>query len=75
MNREMALAEWRRAGKALGAAGVLLQSGHQEDSVSRSYYAILHAAKSALFVHDIATSSHAAVRQRLKSRRFRQGMR
>ena len=30
--------------------------------MSRSYYAILHAAKSALFVHDIATSSHAAVR-------------
>lgn len=62
MNREMALAEWRRAVKALGAAEVLLQSGHQEDSVSRSYYAILHAARSALFVHDIATSSHAAVR-------------
>ena len=62
MNREMTLAEWRRAVKALGAAEVLLQAGYREDSVSRSYYAILHAAKSALFVHDIATSSHAAVR-------------
>ena len=62
MNREMAAAEWLRAVKALGAAEVLLHSGYREDSVSRSYYAILHAAKSALFVHDVATSSHAAVR-------------
>ena len=30
--------------------------------MSRSYYAILHAAKTALFVHGIAISSHAAVR-------------
>ena len=58
----MAAAEWRRAVKALGAAEVLLHSGYREDAVSRSYYAILHAAKSALFVHDVATSSHAAVR-------------
>ena len=62
MNREMAAAEWRRAVKALAAAEVLLHSGYREDSVGRSYYAILHAAKSALFVHDVATSSHAAVR-------------
>ena len=62
MNRGMALAEWRRGAKALGAAEVLLKSDYREDSVSRSYYAILHAAKSALFVHDISTSSHAAVR-------------
>ena len=39
-----------------------MRSGYSEDSVSRSYYAILHAAKSALFAHDIATASHAAVR-------------
>ena len=58
----MLVEEWRRAAKSLGAAEVLMRSGYAEDSVSRSYYAILHAAKSALFVHDIATSSHAAVR-------------
>ena len=62
MNRKMAIAEWHRSLKSLGASEVLLRSGYREDSVSRSYYAILHAAKSALFVHDIATSSHAAVR-------------
>ena len=58
----MLVEEWRRAVKSLGAAEVLMHSGYAEDSVSRSYYAVLHAAKSALFVHDIATSSHAAVR-------------
>ena len=34
-----------------------------EDAVSRAYYATLHAAKAALFIHDIATESHAAVRR------------
>ena len=63
MNREMAAAEWRRAIKSLGAAEVLMHSGYPEDAVSRCYYAVLHAAKSALFVHDIDTASHAAVRR------------
>lgn len=58
----MLVEEWRRTVKSLGAAEVLMRSGYAEDSVSRRYYAVLHAAKSALFVHDIATSSHAAVR-------------
>lgn len=40
-----------------------MRSDYREDSVSRSYYAILHAAKAALFVHDIGLSSHAAVRR------------
>ena len=48
--------------QALGSAKLLLQSDYRADSVSRSYYAILHAAKSALFVHDIATYNHTAVR-------------
>ena len=63
MNREMAGAEWRRAVKSLGAAEVLMHSSYPEDAVSRCYYAVLHAAKSALFVHDVATASHAAVRR------------
>ncbi len=62
MNREMTVAEWRRALKALGAAEVLMRAGYAEDSISRSYYAVLHAAKSALFVHDVATSSHSGTR-------------
>jgi hypothetical protein len=35
----------------------------EEDAVSRAYYAILHGAKAALFVHNVATASHAAVRR------------
>lgn len=62
MNRESSIGEWRRAVQALASAKLLMQSDYREDSVSRSYYAMLHAAKSALFVHDIATSSHTAVR-------------
>ena len=61
MNRFLLLSEWRRAVTSLGAAEVLMQSGYSEDSVSRSYYAVLHAAKAALFVHDIDASSHAGV--------------
>ena len=48
MNREMSVAEWRRALEALGAAEVLMRTGYAKDSISRSYYAVLHAAKSAL---------------------------
>ena len=61
MNREMAAAEWQRAAKSLGAAEVLMRSGYPEDSVDRSCHAVLHAAKSALVVHDLDTASHAAV--------------
>lgn len=62
MNREMVVAEWRRAVESLGAAEVLSRAGYARDSIGRSYYAVLHAAKSALFVHDVAISSHAAAR-------------
>jgi len=33
------------------------------DAISRAYYAILHAAKAALHIHDVAAGSHAAVRR------------
>jgi hypothetical protein len=63
MNRDMVLAEWQRATRSLRAAALLASEGFHEDAVSRAYYAILHAAKAALFVHDVATTSHAAVRR------------
>src|SRR2546422_2311614 len=63
MNRNMVLAEWQRATQSLHAAELLAREGYREDAVSRAYYAILHAAKAALFVHDVATTSHAAVRR------------
>jgi uncharacterized protein (UPF0332 family) len=59
----MVLAEWRRAIRSLHAAELLAREGYHEDAVSRAYYATLHAAKAALFVHDVAAASHAAVRR------------
>ena len=36
---------------------------YTSDAVSRAYYAIMHAARAALFVHGVATTSHAATRR------------
>jgi len=41
----------------------LQQHGLVEDAISRAYYAIMHAAKAALLVHDVIAESHAAVRR------------
>lgn len=48
---------------ALGAAQLLTEEAYPEDAASRAYYAILHAAKAVLFVHDIATASHSGTRR------------
>lgn len=63
MNRILVRAEWQRARQALGAAEVLKDTGYLADALSRAYYATLHAAKAALYVHDVPTASHAAVRR------------
>ena len=63
MNRSMVVAEWQRAWQALRAAEVLVREGLFADAVSRAYYATLHAAKAALFIHDVSAESHAAVRR------------
>ena len=63
MNRNMVLAEWNRAREALRAAETLTRDRCYADAISRAYYAILHAAKAALHVHDVAAESHAAVRR------------
>jgi uncharacterized protein (UPF0332 family) len=47
-NIEQAKKELARANKALRAAKMLLENQLYEDCVSRSYYAVLHAAKAAL---------------------------
>jgi uncharacterized protein (UPF0332 family) len=59
----MVLAEWRHAREALKAAEALVKIDLGTDAVSRAYYAILHAAKAALQVHDIAADSHAAAKR------------
>ena len=43
MNRDLALAEWRRARMALRAAQLLTVEDYPEDAASRAYYAILGA--------------------------------
>ncbi len=63
MNREVVLAEWRRSTQSLRAADLLSREDYPEDAVSRAYYAILHAARAALLVHDVSTSSHAGVKR------------
>jgi uncharacterized protein (UPF0332 family) len=73
MNRTMVLAEWRRAWRALCAAELLAIESYYEDAVSRAYYATLHAAKAALYIHDAATTSHAAVRRMFGRHLIRSG--
>ena len=63
MNREVVPAEWRRSAQSLRAADLLAREDYPEDAVSRAYYAILHAAKAALLVHDVAVASHAGARR------------
>ena len=63
MNRNMVVAEWNRARESLRAAETLTRDGLYADAISRAYYAILHAAKTALHVHDIVAESHPAVRR------------
>lgn len=63
MKRELVLAEWQRALGALRASEVLTREECFDDAVSRTYYAVLHAAKAALYVHDVAAESHAGVRR------------
>lgn len=63
MNRNMVVAEWNRARESLRAAETLTRDGLYADAISRAYYAILHAAKAALHVHDIVAESHPAVRR------------
>jgi uncharacterized protein len=63
LRRALVLAEWRRATGSLGAAASCRRDGFYADSVSRAYYAMLHAAKAALQICDIAAESHAAVKR------------
>jgi uncharacterized protein (UPF0332 family) len=63
MKPELVLAEWHRAREAMRAAELLTKEGCSADAISRTYYAILHAAKAALYVHDVSADTHRAVRQ------------
>jgi uncharacterized protein (UPF0332 family) len=54
--------EMIRANRALEAAKMLLNNRLYEDTVSRSYYSVLHAAKAALIKIGVEPESHRAVR-------------
>ena len=63
MSINLAREELRRADESLTAARVCLDNGLNADSISRSYYAVFHAAKAALY-HEkgIAPKKHNTVR-------------
>jgi uncharacterized protein (UPF0332 family) len=63
MKRDLVLAEWHRAREAMRAAQLLMKADCSADAISRTYYALLHAAKAALYVHDVSADSHRAVRR------------
>ncbi len=60
---EQAKKELARANKSLQAARMLLENRLYEDCVSRSYYAVLHAAKAALTKIGVEAESHQAVKR------------
>ncbi|MGH7809598.1 MAG: HEPN domain-containing protein [Candidatus Binatia bacterium] len=63
MNKAVVFDEWRRAAESLGAAESCRRDGYYADSISRTYYVILHAAKAALQLRDVTSESHAAVKR------------
>jgi len=52
-----------RARKSLLAAKLLLENDLFSDSVSRSYYAVLHSAKAALYMNGVESKTHEGVRK------------
>ena len=61
MSEAQAIAEWRRAENCRQVAHLCLQHGFYADAIARSYYAVLHAAKAALALHDVASRRHRAL--------------
>ena len=55
--------EMERARKSLAAAKALLGEGLLEDALSRSYYAVLHAARALLLAEGVEVKSHEAVKR------------
>ena len=74
MNPDNVLEELARAQRALRVAQILHASDLFEDAVSRSYDAVMHAAKAALLVHDAIAELHAAVRRLFGSVLVRPGL-
>ena len=56
-------AEMHRAKQSLRAAELLCENGLYSDSLSRSYYSILHSARAALLTQGVRVTSHEAVKR------------
>lgn len=70
---ETAAAHLDRAKQALHAAGVLLEADDALDSISRSYYAALHAARGALATVGESPRTHKGVNNRFWVRFIKPG--
>jgi hypothetical protein len=60
---EYATKELDRAKESLLAAKILLENSLFADCVSRSYYAVLHSAKTALYINGVESKTHEGVRR------------
>jgi uncharacterized protein (UPF0332 family)/predicted nucleotidyltransferase len=74
MNPQHVVAEFDRAEQALRAAEVLQAEGLAADAISRSYYAVMHAARAAILVHDTIVESHSALRRLFGQKLVRPGL-
>ncbi len=63
MNPVHVKAELARSTSSLRSAEILLEARLFPDAVSRSYYAVMHAARAALLFHEVIAESHTAVRR------------
>ena len=58
MSESLAIAEWRRAEDCRQVAQLCLRHRFYADTVSRSYYAVLHAARASLALYDVTVQNH-----------------
>jgi uncharacterized protein (UPF0332 family) len=65
---------WKRAQDSLRAAEVLHGQALYADAVSRSYYAVMHAARAALLANGVVAESHNAVRRLLGQHLVKPGL-
>ena len=61
MSEVQAIAEWRRAEDCRQVAQLCLQHGFYADAISRAYYAVFHAARASLALHEISARNHRGV--------------
>jgi len=68
---EFVRASLRRADKALLAAKFLLEKDLLEDSISRAYYAMFHAAQAILYTKGLKAKSHVGIKSLFGERKER----